>query len=67
MAIEEGFIGMEEGDIKKWKETMNKSLKERKTSSCTKIQRENSLSIEAGRVSTVIDHSSKVKTLTCSS
>ncbi|KAI5422319.1 potassium transporter 5 [Lathyrus oleraceus] len=50
MAIEEGFIGMEEGDIKKWKETMNKSLKERKTS----------LSIEAGRVSTVIDHSSKM-------
>ncbi|XP_058743762.1 potassium transporter 5-like [Vicia villosa] len=59
MASEEGSIGKEEGEIKKWKEAMSKSFKERNTS-WAKFRRDNSLSIEAGNVSTVVDHSSKM-------
>jgi len=52
MSTEVDCTNMEEVEIKKWKETMNKkSFKERKTS------RSNSLSIEAGRVSNITDHS----------
>jgi len=55
MSIEGDCIGMEEVEIKKWKETMNKkSLKEKKTSWAS------SLNIEAGRVSNITNHSSKV-------
>lgn len=55
MSTEGDCTNMEEVEIKKWKETMNKkSLKERKTSMA------NSLTIEAGIVSNITNHSSKV-------
>lgn len=55
MSTEGDCANMEEVEIKKWKETMNKkSLKERTTSMA------NSLTIKAGIVSNITNHSSKV-------
>ncbi|XP_003627359.2 potassium transporter 5 [Medicago truncatula] len=55
MSTEGDCTNMEEVEIKKWKETMNKkSLKERTTSMA------NSLTIEAGIVSNITNHSSKL-------
>jgi hypothetical protein len=60
MSTDEGnSIGMEEEEITKLNETLETSVKERNTS-FPKLRHLNSLNVEAGRVSNITHHSSKV-------